>query len=336
MKAIAATPGLGATGSRAYRSLWLAAAMACWAPMKAEAQLCKGNINTGCTNPGIVCRPVAIGAGQSGHCQTPSALPKGEKECDCVGAPIPPGPTFDPGCSDRSAQGKFTCTINQPNVTQHETEYPNVVFAPDDVVDVNANGCVQTGGLGATWKRYVNPSGPNSDQYYHGLVRIPTAAETSGALLRVNKVIGKHLHVTGTGVPASQLYLHLGYEDDDYSDNGYSGHDDGTDDQCKITDTDPVSGGPAYVVITIYRGVPPDQPQSAFDFDVLSNQVDPNGLPYNPAWSWQSRNPGKIPTRRRVTTSALRLHVRRSKHVHVAIFCGLHGPAGPLDGRLAA
>ena len=28
-------------------------------------------------------------------------------------------------------------------------------------------------------------------------------------------------------------FLRLGYEDDDYSDNGYWGHDDGTGDQCK-------------------------------------------------------------------------------------------------------
>jgi hypothetical protein len=28
------------------------------------------------------------------------------------------------------------------------------------------------------------------------------------------------------------MSLHLGYEDDGYSDNGYWGHDDGTEDQC--------------------------------------------------------------------------------------------------------
>jgi hypothetical protein len=273
-------------------------AVTLWRPLPTTAQLCRGTIQTGCASPGATCRPVTIGAGQSGHCQTPSNLPRGEKECDCIGTPIPPAPTFDAGCSDRTAQGKFTCTIYQPIVTAHETGYPNVVFAPGDVVDVNANGCVQTGGLGATWKRYVNPSGPKSEQYYHGLVRIPTATETSGGLVRINTVIGKHLHVTGTGLPVSQLELHLGYEDDDYSDNGYYSHDDGTDDQCKITDADPVSGGPAYAVVTIYRGVSPDNPQSTYDFDVLSDTSDPNGLPYNPAWAWQLRpeNAGKIPS----------------------------------------
>jgi hypothetical protein len=29
------------------------------------------------------------------------------------------------------------------------------------------------------------------------------------------------------------ISLHLGYEDDNYTDNGYLGHDDGTEDRCK-------------------------------------------------------------------------------------------------------
>ena len=82
----------------------------------------------------------------------------------------------------------------------------------------------------------LNPIGPG---LYHGLIRIPTEQTTKGALVRINTVIGKHLQVTGIGVPQSQLVLHLGYEDDDYSDNGYYSHDDGTDDQCK---TDTVEG----------------------------------------------------------------------------------------------
>jgi hypothetical protein len=272
-------------------------AIALFAPSVARAQKCSGNVYTGCTSPGTSCSPVEVGTGQTGHCQTPNGLPRGERICSCIGAPVPPTPISDVGCHDRSARGKFTCLISQPKVTQHETAYPNVVFAPGDVVEVTANGCVQTGGIGSTWKRYVNPSGPKSNEYYHGLVRIPTAVETQGALVRMNKIVGERLHVTGLGVPVSQLYLHLGYEDDDYSDNGYYSHDDGTDGQCKITDADPVSGGPAYVVVTIYRGVSPGVPQSNYDFDVLSDAVDPNGLPYNPWWSWQLRpeHKGKEP-----------------------------------------
>jgi hypothetical protein len=265
-------------------------------PKSMYAQRCTGNINEGCTNPGAVCSPVSVGAGPKGLCKTPEG-PKGERECECVGKPIPPPPSFDPRCSDRSATGKFICTIVQPDVRKQESDYKNVVFAPGDVVDVYANGCVQTGGVGSTWKRYVNPSGPESGRYYHGLVRIPTSQENQGGLVRINNVIGRHLHVTGNGLPVSQLYLHLGYEDDDYSDNSYNDHDDGTEDQCKMTSSDPLSGGPAYVIITIYRGVAPDNPQSMFDFDVLSAQVDQNGLPYNPSWSWQLRpqNAGQKP-----------------------------------------
>ena len=68
-------------------------------------------------------------------------------------------PLLDPRCGDRTAQGRFTCTIDQPVITQHETVYPAVQFAPGDIVDVHADGCVQTGGWGDTWKRYVNPVG---------------------------------------------------------------------------------------------------------------------------------------------------------------------------------
>jgi hypothetical protein len=201
---------------------------------------------------------------------------------------------LDARCSDRTKTGQFDCVIEQPNVTQHETEYPKIVFAPGDIVEVNADGCVQTGGWGSTWKRYVNPGGPNSDRLYHGLVRIPTATANS-ALVRINSVVGRYLVVTGQGVPEANLVLHLGYEDDDYSDNGYYSHDDGTDDQCKTDPSKGLDGNPAYVTITIFRGVVPGNPQSRFDFDVVASvgdpkkAEDPNGLLFNPLWSWQAR-----------------------------------------------
>src|SRR5712692_9897000 len=121
---------------------------------------------------------------------------------------------LDPRCSDRTARGKITCRIDKPDVKRHETVYSNVVFTPGDIVEVKADGCVQTGGWGATWKRYVNPSGDNSDHLYHGLIRIPTGTKNS-ALVRIKDLVGRPpLHVTGVGVPLSELVLHLGYEDD--------------------------------------------------------------------------------------------------------------------------
>ncbi len=214
--------------------------------------------------------------------------------CPPAPPPPPPPPLLDPGCGNRSIQGTIHCTIDQPNVTRPETEYPTVLFAPGDIVDVVADGCVQTGGAGNTWKRYVNPSGPNSATLYHGLIRIPFG-DPKSTLVEIRTVIGKHLAVTSAVVPLSLLDLHLGYQDDDYSDNGYYSHDDGTEDQCKQTDSQ--DGGPAHVTITIYRGVsPPDAPPtSRFDFDVVSSSVDPNGLPHNPLWSWQTRHQGQKP-----------------------------------------
>jgi len=199
----------------------------------------------------------------------------------------PGGPLLDPGCNDRTMKGTIHCTIEQPVVTQHETTYANIQFAPGDTVFVEAAGCVQTGGSGSTWKRYVNPSGDNSEKWYHGLIRIPTGTKDS-ALVRIQSVIGKPIVVSGNGVPLSQLVLHLGYEDNYYSDNGYYAHNDGTDDQCKLSfDND---GGPAHITVTIYRGTLPSGPQGGLlDFDVVSSALDPNGLPFNPMWSWQAR-----------------------------------------------
>src|SRR5260370_40569532 len=53
--------------------------------------------------------------------------------------------------------------INEPNVKQRITPYPEIRFQPGDVITIDAGGCVQTGGHGDTWKRYVNPSGDDSD-----------------------------------------------------------------------------------------------------------------------------------------------------------------------------
>src|SRR5581483_4034022 len=53
----------------------------------AHAQRCTANIQVGCTDEGAVCSPVTSGVGPKGRCATPSGFPKGERECNCVGAP---------------------------------------------------------------------------------------------------------------------------------------------------------------------------------------------------------------------------------------------------------
>ncbi len=122
------------------------------------------------------------------------------------------------------------------------TEYPTVRFHLGDRVRVSAGGCVQTGGAGRTWKRYVNPAGPNSDRLYHGLIEVPGA--TNG-VERIANVLDRELVVT-SAANAYPTFLRLGYEDNDLSDNGYWGHDDGTGDQCKDV-------GNAFVELTILR-----------------------------------------------------------------------------------
>jgi hypothetical protein len=203
-----------------------------------------------------------------------------------------PGRAQDPRCHDRSATGQIDCQIVRPIVSRPEWVYQEIQFAPGDTVYINADGCVQTGGSGDTWKRYVNPSGDGSDHLYHGLVRIPTATlagtDVGNSLTRIKNVVGRPLLVTGQGVPVSQLVLHLGYEDDGYGDNGYDRPDNGTENQCKSESGN--DGGPAHLTITICRtGGPCRPPNSRFDFDVVSNQMDMNGFLYNPHWSWQDK-----------------------------------------------
>lgn len=128
-----------------------------------------------------------------------------------------------------SCTGRRTvmCRINEPNVNRPVTEYPDVTFEPGDRVTINAGGCVQTGGRGRTWKRYVNPSSDND--LYHGLISIPGV--TNG-FVRIENVIGRTFTIP-QNINPQNLYLRLGYEDDDYGDNGYWGHDDGTANQCR-------------------------------------------------------------------------------------------------------
>lgn len=115
--------------------------------------------------------------------------------------------------------------IGDPIVTAASVSYPSVVFRPGDLVTVSAGGCVNTGGNGLTWKRYVDPSGPNADKWYHGLIQLPGASMT-----RIQDVIGQTQTVPAG---ASSLTLRLGYEDNYYPDNGYGSHNDGTDNQCQ-------------------------------------------------------------------------------------------------------
>jgi hypothetical protein len=136
--------------------------------------------------------------------------------------------------------------ITQPNVKQAVTSYPQIKFLPGDSVSITAAGCVQTGGHGSTWKRYVNPSGPNSDHLYHGKIWVPGI---NNGLIRIKDFAAFNVarqipSPLPAGLNPNDLFLRLGYEDDGYGDNGYYSHDDGTENQCKNSVN-------AYVVISV-------------------------------------------------------------------------------------
>ncbi len=120
-------------------------------------------------------------------------------------------------------------SISEPIVTQRDTSYGEIKFKAGDRVTIRAEGCVQTGGRGKTWKRYVDPQGPNSDHIYHGLVKLPGMV----GLVRIQEFLASQKKYTIPSNVSGDMTLHLGYEDDDYNDNGYWGHDDGTGDQCQ-------------------------------------------------------------------------------------------------------
>lgn len=181
-----------------------------------------------------------------------------------------------------SAQQVTTCRITEPNVGQRLTAYPQITFQPRDSVLVQAGGCVQTGGHGKTWKRYVNPSGPNSDRLYHGLIQLPGVQSD---LVRIAGVIDRPISIP-SNMNSQNAFLRLGYEDDGYGDNGYWGHDDGTEDQCKNV-------GNAFVTLTITHNAP--QTLGAAPFDLVFSETDTNDFPLNPEWAWQRDHAGALP-----------------------------------------
>lgn len=128
------------------------------------------------------------------------------------------------------------CSVDQPVVTQSATAYPAVQIRPGSHIQITAGGCVQTGGHGATWKRYVNPAADND--LYHGRISIPGV--TAG-LVRLESVVNQTFSVPQNGGGT----LVLGYDDDSYSDNGYYAHDNGTGNQCQNL-------GAAWVHISIF------------------------------------------------------------------------------------
>jgi hypothetical protein len=194
--------------------------------------------------------------------------------------------------------------IRQPVVNTRLYRYPKVQFKPGDRVTVfEAGGCVNTGGLGKTWKAYVDPKGDQTARLYHGLIWIPgatqVAPDASSNLfvpegsnpVRLEGVVGK-TYIIGPGYSATGGSLYLGYEDDDYRDNGYYKDKAGATPpgQCVSNKNDQGRPHiePAYVKIRVDSGATPAPQPSAFkSFDVVATELDPNGLLRSPVWAKQ-------------------------------------------------
>lgn len=195
------------------------------------------------------------------------------------------------------------------------TPYNQITLKPGDQVTIAAGGCVQTGGKGLTWKRYVNPSGDNSDHLYHGMVFIPGAMgdpPISGEpplseAVRIVNAQG-NIYIVKSITEPRKAHLWLGYEDDPkvlvgnvmpiwndpYSDNGYWGHDNGSGNQCEGV-------GNAFAIVTITHGSVPPRPGDVRPFDLVLGNVDDNGILLNAKWAWQLPprpsfpDPGNLP-----------------------------------------
>jgi hypothetical protein len=190
--------------------------------------------------------------------------------------------TFDVLTKLKDTSASTVWRIDEPNVKQASTNYPQITFLPGDTVSVDAGGCVQTGGMGKTWKLYVNPSGPNSDHLYHGLIWVP------GVDTRLTRLQAFGLNRTyqvpdplPAGTNASQMYLRLGYEDDGYGDNGYYAHDDGDNNQCQNVDH-------AWLIISI--GHDGAMPLNAGQFVGIT----PGNFRCQAAWSFQNFNTSEL------------------------------------------
>ena len=183
--------------------------------------------------------------------------------------------------------------IDEPNVQRAMTEYPQISFRTNDQVTISAGGCVQTGGHGKTWKRYVDPLGPNSDRLYHGMVLVPGAIgqlpATKDRAARI-LIIKGHVYTVGTLTEPRKAHLWLGYEDDNYSDNGYWGQDEGTQGQCKIGNSFVEH---AFVVVTIVHR--PAPAPIYLPYDLVPDKVDDNLILLNPKWGSQVTPPNPQP-----------------------------------------
>ena len=138
-----------------------------------------------------------------------------------------------------------TWDIRQPIINQPVTVYNQILIRKGDIVTITAGGCAQPGGnIGLTWERYVDPrmapsldyldtwqARPFNNKHYGQVCILGITDKLSGSNMgwvSIKDIQGRSLQATA---PTSQLQL--GYKDDKYNDNGYTGKNDGPAMQCK-------------------------------------------------------------------------------------------------------
>jgi hypothetical protein len=136
------------------------------------------------------------------------------------------GPKIQQIKNDRNSE---VWRIERPEIKQSDTTYPMIKLRLGDRVRIDAGGCVQTGGKNDTWRLYVDPRGIDSNQFYHGLIRLPGMEKAITIRQFVSE--GNNHEVTKT---EKEMAIHLGYQDKQgqYANNGYWGKDRGVDGQC--------------------------------------------------------------------------------------------------------
>ncbi len=188
-----------------------------------------------------------------------------------------------------SHEGNTTVyTINEPVVNKAYQCYDIPVQPGDRVLVSDVKGCLDTGGAGRTWKRYLNPLGSSGDRLYHGRIWVPGA--TAG-LVRIQSVYQKELIVNNLPVyyDDAPLRIWLGYEDQKYDDNGYpqSKRRRSTSNQrcqdlpnasVQINVTPATDAGAG-----AFQAFPQPSPPYDLDWDTF----DANLLPLNPFWHLQ-------------------------------------------------
>jgi hypothetical protein len=222
---------------------------------------------------------------------------------------------------DSSGDTTTRWRIDHPNVSQGSTLYSQIVFQQGDNIKADAGGCVHTNGglVGQRWKQYVNPSvdfqqrvtdtsGNANGAFWSAVFAGGLQIGAVGGKVQLASFVGMGepffiaLPPGGLTIPGSgsstypkQFVLTLLYYDNEFNDNGYYSHDDGTNGQC-------ANDGPAWVEITVMH---PKKPiaYSKFvkgkNFDLTwrtdKTGIDDNGLPLDPLWSFQVENPGQVP-----------------------------------------